>query len=84
MNCVRVSVLIARQRPKTLDMVVKKIEKEASKSITVDEAKREAAKQSDGLDDFQLVPKDAKGNPKLQGEDLLRHMIKLRNAKFTN
>ena len=52
MNCVRVSVLIARQHPETLDMGVKKIEKEAPKSITFEEAKREAAKQSDGLDDF--------------------------------
>ena len=56
MNCVRVSVLIARQHPETLDMGVKKIEKEAPKSITIDEAKREAQ-------GCQGEPEVARGGP---------------------
>jgi hypothetical protein len=82
MNDVRVCVLIARQHPETLDMLPKKKEDQVPKIAAVKEAKAAAAKQSDGLDDFQLVPKDAEGKPKLLGEDLLMHMIKRRNAKF--
>ena len=37
------------------------------------------AKHSDGLDLFQLVPKDADGKPKYTGLGFLNHMIKHRN-----
>ena len=47
----------------------------------VQEAMAAAAKQSDGLDEFQLVPKDAHGNPKLKGVELLDHMCRLRNTR---
>ena len=46
------------------------------------EAKAAATKQSDRLDNFQLVPKDAEGKLKLLWNDLFAHVIKLRNAKF--
>ena len=81
MNDVRVCVLIARQHPETLDMLPKKKD-QVPKVSAVEEAKAAAAKQSDGMDDFQLVSKDAEGKPKLPGNDLLMHMIKLRNPKF--
>ena len=38
-----------------------------------------AAKQSDGLDLIQLVPKDADGKPKYTGLEFLNHMINHRN-----
>ena len=47
----------------------------------VEEARAAAAKQSDGLDDFQLVPKDADGNVKLKGLDLLNHLCRVRNMR---
>ena len=65
MNDVRVCVLIARQHPETLDMLPKKKEDQVPKIAAVEEAKAAAAKQRDGLDDFQLVPRDAEGKPKL-------------------
>ena len=45
----------------------------------VQDARAAAAKQSDGLDHFQLVPKDSDGKPKYTGEALLDHMVKRRN-----
>ena len=81
MNDVRVCVLIARQHPETLDMLPKKTD-EVTGIAAVEEAKAAAAKQSDGMDDFQLVPKNAEGKPKFLRETLLEHMIKRRNAKF--
>ena len=45
----------------------------------VQDAIAAAAKQSDGLDLFQLVPKDADGKPKYTGLEFLNHMIKHRN-----
>ena len=47
----------------------------------VEEARAAAAKQSDGLDDFQLIPKDADGNAKLKGLDLLNHLCRVRNMR---
>ena len=81
MNDVRVCVLIARQHPETLDMLPKKKD-QLPKIFAVEEEKAAAAKQSDGMDDFQLVPKDAEGKPKFVRDELLEHMIKRRNEKY--
>ena len=81
MNDVRVCVFIARQHPETLDMLPKKKD-QVPKVSAVEEAKAAAAKLSDGMDDFQLVPKDAEGKPKFVRDKLLDHMIKRRNAKY--
>ena len=81
MNDARVCVLIARQHPETLDMLPKKKD-QVTKVSAAEEAKAAAAKQSDGMDDFQLVPKDAEGKPKFVRDKLLDRMIKRRNAKY--
>ena len=78
---IRVCVIIARQHPGTLDMSVSKVKETGERPEDVQEAMTGAAKQSDGLDDFQLVPKDARGNPKLKGIELLDHMCRLRNRR---
>ena len=47
----------------------------------VGEARAAAAKLNDGLDDFQLIPKDIDKKTKLSGEALLDHMARFRNVK---
>ena len=82
LNDIRICVIIARQHPETLDMTITKNEDEVPKIAAVEEAKAAAAKQSDGLDNFQLVPKDAEGKPKFTGTELFSHMCRRRNAMF--
>ena len=64
-----------------MDMLPKKKKNQVPKISAVKEARAVAAKQSDGMGDFQLVPKDAEGKPKFVRNELLEHMIKRRNAK---
>lgn len=45
------------------------------------ETKAGAAKQSDHLNQFQLVPKDADGKAKLSGLDLFDHVCRFCNAQ---
>ena len=52
-------------------------------SPTGKDVKAAAAKQNDRLDDVQLIPKDAERKPKYKGIELLKHMIKVRNMRFT-
>lgn len=42
-----------------------------------------ATKQNDGLDTFQLIPKEADGRPKLTGMDLFQHMVTIRNVNHS-
>ena len=63
-------------------MVVTKKDDQETKLAAVEEAEAAVAKQSAGLDTFQLIPKDAKGKPKLKGVQLFNHMCKRRNEMF--
>lgn len=82
MNDIRVCVIIGRDHPETLEMEL--TNNNTSKNDTNDEveaARAATAKQSDGLDAFQLIPKDSEGNSKLSGEELLQHMCRYRNEQ---
>ena len=75
----RICVVVARQHPETLDMTLTKTDTPGQDVKTVQDARAAAAKQSDGLDIFQLHPKDADGKPKFKGLKLLDHVVKRRN-----
>jgi len=82
MNDIRVCVIIGRDHPETLEMEL--TNNDTSKNDTNDEveaARAATAKQSDGLDAFQLIPKDSEGNSKLSGDELLEHMCRYRNEQ---
>ena len=78
---VRVCAFVSREHPETSDYDV------SSLTIT-DEAKVpdnncNAMKQIDGLDTFQLIPKEADGRPKLTGMDLFHHMVTFCNVNHS-
>ena len=78
---IRVCIIIARQHPGTLDMSVCHKKSAETTLAEVAEAQEAAAKQEAGLDDFQLVPRDCDGKPKLTGVLLLDHMSRVRNMR---
>ena len=65
---------------KYVSFLLKKSNVEALKEV--DDTRAAATKQSDGLDYFQLIPRDINGKPKLKGVALLDHMSKFRNIRF--
>ena len=79
----RVCIIIAREHPETIEFAVSydAAESDKAKITTVEDAKAEKVTLDGGLDDFQLIPRDASGNPKLSGEELLNHMCRWRNVK---
>lgn len=82
MDDVLVCVMISNEHPETLDFELTKDDKSNNDIVkVVIETQATAAKQSDHLDQFQLVPKDADGKPKLSGLDLFDHICWFCNAQ---
>ena len=68
MGNLRVILIISRMHPKSLDFDIDAITKNNNNTAdsinAVDTATAATAKLNDGLDNFQLMPKDANGNNK--------------------
>ena len=80
LNDIKVCVIISRKHPTSLDFE-KSSGDNAHNPETVD-AIKEAEKVSidTGLDQFQLIPRNAAGMPKLSGLELFEHACQYRNT----
>jgi len=78
---VRVCAFVSREHPETLDYDASCLT--ITNDTQVPDNNYHATKQNDGLDTFQLIPKEADGRPKLTGMDLFQHMVTFRNVNHS-
>ena len=84
MNDLRVCVSVAREHPESLAFQAASVRDKTQEDVSNDnqvvaDVRASIAKLDDGLDLYQLKPKDSIGNLKLSGLDLFDHMVKYRN-----
>ena len=80
-NNLRAFVRIALKHPETLEFNVSDDDCHLIFHKEVKEAQTEIVQQNERLDDFQLIPNDSNGNPKLSGMALFEHMCKFCNVQ---
>ena len=78
---VRVCAFVSREHPETLDYDASCLT--ITNDTQVPDNNYHATKQNDGLDTFQMIPKEADGRPKLTRMDLFQHMVTFRNVNHS-